>query len=83
MGSVPKSIQILRTIFGTIVNRYFVPFMVQLRSNEGQPNFNTACCKSYIKHKGAEAVGETTQYINHQRRNEKCLKSNCLRKSNC
>ena len=53
MGSVPKSIQISRTIFGTIVNRYFVPFMVQLRSNEGQPNFNKACCKSYNKHKGA------------------------------
>lgn len=64
MGSVPKSIQILRTIFGTIVNRHFVPFMVQLRSNEGQPNFNTACCKSYIKHKGAEAVGETTHQFN-------------------
>ena len=37
--------------------------MVQLRSNEGQPNFNTACCKSYIKHKGAEAAGETAKTL--------------------
>ena len=55
MGSVPKSIQILRTIFGTIVNRHFVPFMVQYSRNQGQP-ISTRPVVSPFKHKGASTA---------------------------
>ena len=37
--------------------------MLLYSQNEGQPNFNTACCKSLIKHKGAVAAGETANNI--------------------